>query len=368
MLVRMTNLSLKGFKTIRELVDFKPRPLNILIGANGAGKTNFISFFRLMSRMMSERLQEYVAEVGGARSLLHEGPDRTREIEAEISLETENGMNEYVFRLFYAAGDILVFADEKYRFSRQGYPAVAPWSTLGVGHKETKLVSAAATNDTARVLLALLRKCIGHQFHNTSATSRIRGKWSVADNKRLKEDAANLAPYLMRLHDQKPECYRRIVEVLRTVVPFFSEFEFQPEYHKVLLKWREKGSDMVFDVSQASDGMLRTMALVALLSQPEPDLPAVLVLDEPELGLHPYAIEIVAGMLRSASEHSQIVVATQSAPLVDAFEPEDVIVVDREGRESRFRRLNGDDLRGWLTEYTLGELWQKNVLGGRPTR
>ena len=368
MSVRLRSLTLKGFKTIRELVAFEPRPLNVLIGANGAGKSNFISFFRLLSWMMSEQLQEHVAEAGGARALLHEGPEVTREIEAELSIETESGVNDYAFRLFYAAADTLVFADEKYRFTREGAAAPWPWSMLEAGHKEPRLVSEGTKDKTAGVVLGLLRKCIVHQFHNTSATARIRGKWSVEDNRWLKEDAANLAPVLMRLRDQFPDYYRRIIEVLRMVLPFFAEFEFHPEYGKALLQWREKGSDVVFDVSQASDGMLRTMALVALLGQPERDLPAVLVLDEPELGLHPYAIEVVGGMLHSASAHCQVFVATQSAPLVDAFVPEDVVVVEREGRESRFRRLKEGPLHEWLEEYSLGELWQKNVLGGRPTR
>jgi len=366
--VRLTRLRLKRFKTIRELVDFRPGPLNILIGANGAGKSNFISFFRFLSWMMQEQLQEHVASVGPASAILYEGSEVSRDMEAELSLETEQGVNDYAFRLFYAAHDTLGFADEKYRFTGHEYDSPYHWNSMGAGHKETQLVSEASESPQARVMLALLRQCIVHQFHNTSPNARIRGKWSITDNRYLKEDAANLAPLLMRLHEQQPENYRRIVEVLRGVLPFFLDFEFQPEHGWVLLKWREKGSDIVFDVSQASDGMLRTMAMVSLLAQPEADLPAVLVLDEPELGLHPHAIEVVAGLLRSASQHTQIFVATQSAALVDAFEPKDVVVVEREGRESRFRRLAEPDLRDWLEDYSLGELWRKNVLGGGPTR
>jgi len=156
------------------------------------------------------------------------------------------------------------------------------------------------------------------------------------------------------------------VETVRFVLPFFADFELEPENGTVLLRWREMGSDQVFGASQASDGMLRVMALVALLGQPEERLPEILVLDEPELGLHPHAIGVVAGMLRSASEHVQVFVATQSQAFVDQFEPEDIVVVDREGRESRFHRLNASELGEWLQDYSVSELWEKNVLGGGP--
>jgi len=151
------------------------------------------------------------------------------------------------------------------------------------------------------------------------------------------------------------------------ILPFFAEFELYPEFDTVLLRWREIGSDQVFDVSQASDGMLRAMALVALLQQPERDLPAMLILDEPELGLHPYAIEVLASLVRSASKHVQVIIATQSVSLVDRFEPDDVVVTNRIGRETSFKRLRNVELKEWLDSYTLSELWEKNVLGGRPS-
>jgi predicted ATPase len=184
----------------------------------------------------------------------------------------------------------------------------------------------------------------------------------------LKEDSGNLAPFLYRLQQTQPLYYQRIVETIRLMLPFFADFELQPEYGHLLLRWREVGSDQVFGVWQAADGMLRAMALVALLRQPEEDLPDILILDEPELGLHPYAIELLAAMLRSASHHVQVIVATQSVSLVDRFEPHDIVVVDRVGRESRFRRLNDDELADWREDYTLSELWETNVLGGRPGR
>ena len=182
----------------------------------------------------------------------------------------------------------------------------------------------------------------------------------------MKEDAANIAPFLLRLKEDDNRCYQRIVDTIRLILPFFSDFVLEPRHEHLLLNWRERNSDQVFSVSQASDGMLRVISLVTLLLQPDQDLPDVLILDEPELGLHPYAINIVGGLIRAASTKIQVIVATQSTALVDCFEPEDIVVVEREGRSSTFRQLNAEDLKEWLEDYSLSELWEKNVLGGRP--
>ena len=366
---RLAAITLKGFKTIRELDDFSPGPLTVLIGPNGAGKSNFISFFRMLSWMLVEpdHLQTHVAEQGGASKLLHDGPAITREIEAQLTIKTASGDNQYHFRLFFAAGDILIFADERYRFSRYDYPGKARWSETGAGHRDPQLLAHANSDDTARVILSILRRFNVYQFHNTSTTARIRTKWNMNDNRFLKEDGANIAPLLYRLKSEEGQCYQRIVDNLRLILPFFSDFELEPVYSTLLLAWRERGSDQIFDVSQASDGMLRAIALVTLLLQPEETLPDLLILDEPELGLHPYAINVIGGLIRAVSEKVQVIIATQSTAFVNCFEPGDIVVVEREERESTFRRLEDTEaLREWLREYSLSELWEKNVIGGRP--
>jgi len=170
------------------------------------------------------------------------------------------------------------------------------------GSRESRLLDHAdAGSEAARLISNTLRRAIVHQLSDTSFTSRMRSKWSIDDGIRLKEDAGNLAAFLYRLRQSKPNYYQRIVETIRLIHPFFADFEFQPEFGSLLLRWRERDSDQMFGAWQAADGMLRIMALVALLRQPEEDLPDVLILDEPELGLHPYAIEVLAAMLRSAS-------------------------------------------------------------------
>ena len=194
----------------------------------------------------------------------------------------------------------------------------------------------------------------------------MRGAWSSGDNGRLREDAANLGPVLLRLREEDDNFYKRIVGTLRLILPFFSDFELEMDRGSVLLAWRERGSNKAFDASQASDGMLRVIALITLLLQPDEELPHMLVLDEPELGLHPYAINIVGGLIKSLSIQTQVMVATQSTSLVDCFDLEDLVIVERRDRGSTFRRLEPDKLEGWLDVYSLSELWETNLVGGRP--
>lgn len=133
-----------------------------------------------------------------------------------------------------------------------------------------------------------------------------------------------------------------------------------------MLNWREKGRDYLFGPHQISDGTLRVIALATLLLQPEDMLPDVIVIDEPELGLHPYAIGVLAALFRKASHHCQLIISTQSAELLDYFDADEVIVVNRKGESSEYRRLTTAELDTWLEDYSLSELWEKNVLGGGP--
>lgn len=362
----LIRLELSGFKTIRSTVlDFTP--LNVLIGPNGAGKSNLISFFKLLNWMTPSpgNLQFFIGKAGGANALLHDGASTTPQINAALTFETSNGRNEYAMQLNYAAPDTLIFADERYRFTPPDKQH--EWILLGAGHREMRLIEQAEQGKrSARYILNLLKRCVVYQFHNTSESARIRQRWDINDNRFLKDDGANLAPLLLRLRDVEPRAYARIVETIRLIAPFFGDFVLEPIAHSVLLQWRERGSDAIFGAHQASDGILRAMALVTLLLQPVEDLPSVIILDEPELGLHPYAINIIAGLLKSVSLHRQVILATQSMTLIDYFEPGQIIVVDRPDRESLFHRLDPDRLQDWLSEYSLAELWEKNVLGGRP--
>jgi predicted ATPase len=357
---------LKGFKSIRNM-DIELRSLNVLIGANGAGKSNFVSFFKMLNEMMAGRFQQYVGTSGRAQSLLHFGPKITPQIEAKLEFEVDNGTDTYELRLFHAAGDSLVFAEEILSFLQTGYSS-PKIDSLGAGHLETGIGAAADDGlQTAKALRFLLNRCRVYHFHDTSSTAEIRQSCYVGDNRWLMPDAGNLAALLLRFREENNPFYNRIVKTVRLIAPFFEDFVLEPDVaNRVILNWQEKGSDRVFGPHQFSDGTLRAIGLTTLLLQPEDELPKLIVVDEPELGLHPYALNVIAALFGKASYHTQILISTQSSSFLDNFEPEDVIVVNREEKESIFKRLNAAKLEAWLEEYSLGEVWEKNVIGGGP--
>ena len=364
--IKLKSFTIKGYKSIKGIENFEPRPINVLIGPNGAGKSNFISFFKFLSWMLNSdgKLQYYVSYLGGANDILHDGADVTKSIDAEISISTTAGINDYKFSLGFAKPDKLIFKEEKYRFSSHEMQGEHPGSSCGVGHEEAKLPE--INNTTATTILTLLRKLIVYQFHNTSDTAPMRLKWSESDGRWLKQNGENLGSFLFRLQNAEKPFYTRIIKYIRLVLPFFDDFELYEEFGQILLRWKEKGTNKVFNAGQASDGMLRTIALISLLAQNPKDLPAVLFLDEPELGLHPSAIDAVAGLIKAASTHCQVFIATQSISLVNNFELEDLVVIDRKQRSSEYHRPNSENLKAYLEEFSTGQIWEKNIIGGRP--
>ena len=364
---KLQRLTLNGFKSIKAM-DLELHPLNILIGANGAGKSNLISFFKMLNEMMAGRFQLYIARSGSAQSLLHFGPKITPQIEAKLEFEVDNGVDAYHIRLFHAAADTLIFAEETLSFLQKG--RVSPRTDeLGAGHQETQIIKAAEEGkQTAKTLRYLLNRCRVYHFHDTSSTADVRQSCYVGDDRWLKSDAGNLAALLLRFRKENGgAAYQRIIGTIRLIAPFFDDFVLEPDVsNRVILNWREKESDRVFGPHQFSDGTLRAICLATLLLQPEDELPELIVVDEPELGLHPYALNVVAALFGKAALHTQILISTQSSSFLDNFDPEDVIAVNREGKESQFKRLNPTKLDAWLDEYSLGEVWEKNIIGGGP--
>ncbi|RMH18128.1 MAG: chromosome segregation protein SMC [Acidobacteria bacterium] len=349
-----------GFKSIRDQ-EVELRPLNVMIGANGAGKSNFVGIFRLLREIIKNNLQLYVARSGGADRLLHFGRKATDAIELQFEFEP----NLYRCRLEPTASGSLIFADETVFFHDKAHYENPYEQLLGRGHVETLLRS--PSSRIATYVLASIESWWVYHFHDTSENAKVKQAGDVDDNRRLRPDAGNLAALLYLLRDTSPATYRDIVETVRLAAPFFDDFDLAPDRRNprtIKLEWKERGSDAYFDASSLSDGTLRFISLATLLLQPQP--PATILLDEPELGLHPYAITLLADLLRSAAERTQLIVSTQSVTLVNQLAPEDVIVVDREAGASVFRRLNEADVASWLDDYALGDLWEKNVIGGRP--
>ncbi|MFN8712085.1 MAG: AAA family ATPase [Bacteroidota bacterium] len=368
----ISKLTIEGFKSIRKLDGFEPSAINVFIGQNGAGKSNFINFFKFLANMLSGtgNLSEYTGRMGGATEILFEGDENTP-LKSEIILTTDAGRNEYSFRLSHASGDSFIFNEEKFRFiANNRHEASVSWVSLGSGHKEAQIIqinkeSLYAMSQT--VIKSFLQKLSVYQFHNTTTNSPIREtKADVQIGWFLNEDGRNIAAVLFQLKNNEPSIYQKIVLILRQIIPFFDDFELYSEYDKVYLRWREKQSSKIFVATHASDGMLRAMALVTLLNLPKGRLPDVIFIDEPELGLHPSAIGTICSLIHSASEYSQIFIATQNGDMLNEFSADDIVVVKRNGRESEFVRFTEEQLSVWLEDYSLSELWNKNVLGGKP--
>lgn len=204
-----------------------------------------------------------------------------------------------------------------------------------------------------------------YHFYDTGKFAPMRRAETIDDTAYLRFDAANIAPFLLHLRDSQAKSYQQIVETIRLVAPFFDDFMLKPTLtEKIRLLWRQKGSDYPLKPSHLSDGTLRFICLTTALLQPDP--PSTIIIDEPELGLHPYAIEILAELIQATAKNTQMIVSTQSPALVDCFRAEDTIVVTRQNGASVFQRLNQRELSEWLKDYSLGDLWRKNVVSGGP--
>ena len=371
------SVRIHGFRSLADVeLSGIPRA-TVLIGANGSGKSNIIRFFEMMSWMIrSRRLGEFVARNGGASDQLRGGSRQTPRMEAEIAIRTDAGLNRYKFALSHARPDRFLFSEEGFKFDRDGAGGTAEWQCLGSGHAEALIVEAAQSDfqlprgvnrETVRVIANLLRACSVYQFHDTSDTSGFKEKWDAGDDSILLSHGGNLPAILRRLERGDIRRYKMICRQIGRILPGFDRFDIQESYGKVALRWKAKWSDKTFGAHLASDGSLRFFALATLLNLPSEMLPSVVMLDEPELGLHPAAIELVGGMIQSLAAERQVIVATQSPLLVSAFDLDEIFTLDLHEGETKARKLSADDYRVWLEDgFTSGDLWQKNLLGGRP--
>ena len=374
---RIERIRIRGFRSLADVELRPPAGASVLIGANGSGKSNIVQFINLLSWMLkARRLEEFVNREGGADDQLHGGNETTPRLDAEIAIRTDTGLNDYRFALAFAHPDRLIFTEEAFRYSRDDHAGEAGWSHLGTGHREARIVEAGQSGGasqssnpnarTARTITHLLRNCAAYQFHNTSAKSNFMKRWDAGDNTYMRSDGGNLAAILHRLEHEDVRRYELICRHIRRVLPGFDRFDIEAQSEKVALRWRSRHSDKSYGAHLTSDGSLRFFALVTLLNLPVEMLPSVVLLDEPELGLHPRAIALIGDMIRALAGRRQVIAATQSPLLVDAFDLDQVFVLELRDGRTELRTPDADQLRTWLDEFSVGELWQKNLLGGRP--
>lgn len=327
-------LTVTGFKSIKSVRKLKLRRINVVIGANGSGKSNLLKVFSFLEAVRAGRLGNYVARAGGADRILHFGAKTTSELVVYMSFLEGH----YQVTLVPDDCDRLVPSkDADMGIASQTQPCLDRWRL--------------------------------YHFHDTGCQSPLRKTCALHDNELLRPDGSNLAAFLCFLKTTHRHSYSLIRRTVRLVAPFVDDFVLRPmatNDDMIRLEWRHASSDSYFDVSSLSDGTLRFLAIATLLCQPTELLPSVILLDEPELGLHPYAVTIFSSMVKTASVNSQVVIATQSPLVLDHFEPKDVLVAERRNGATTFARPDAKRLESWLEDYSLGQLWEKNELGGRP--
>ncbi len=360
-------ITIKGFKSIASIEKLALRPINVVIGPNGSGKSNFIGVFAFLHAIREGRMRDYVTAAGGAEQLLHFGSKTTKEIELHLSFA--DGVNQYELTLSPTGDDGLFPSSEMTYFWNKAYSS--PYGT-GLSPRDQGREAGISDPKSGRVASWVWHRLGGwrlYHLHDTSTSSPMRKTAKVDDNRFLRPDGANLASFLYYLRERHEESYSLIVRTVQRVAPFFDAFRLDPLRRKpddIKLEWRHRKSDQYFDASSLSDGTLRFVALTTLFLQPVQYRPSVILVDEPELGLHPYAIEMLAALVRQASVDTQVIVSTQSSLLLDHFEPEDVLVGNRVDGGTQLMRLQSSSLTKWLEDYSLGQLWEKNEFGGRP--
>ena len=362
---RIKSVTIEGFRSLRSIQNLQLPQLAVLIGANGAGKSTLIRFFEMLSWMLkSKSLQEFVLRQGGGDDQFFMGARKTPRIHAELCLETASGLNDYRFDLAHlSAGDSVMVMHEAYRYSAHGIPTKAKWTEIAAVGKESSLLE--QKHKTAKTIVNLLRQCSTYQFHDTSPNAAIHNRWDITESFRLRSDGGNLAAVLLNLRSTDDKRYALIVKQIRRVLPAFKDFVLEQEAGKVLLRWVGQQSDKVFGSHLTSDGSLRLFCLLTLLNMPPERLPDVMLFDEPELGLHPHAVSLVAEMFKRLSKKRQIFLATQSPYLVDCFELENIIIASANQGETLLRNLPRAQYQAWLDdEYQLSDLWLKQVVGG----
>jgi len=363
----LEHVAIKGFKSIKEL-DLKMESINILIGANGSGKSNFISLFTFLRNLSSGKLQTYLEKNGFANTFFHFGSKNTPLIEIDLDV----GYNGYHVGFEHGvADDTLVFNTEYCTLKSSS----RKWAVNGRKGESGLLPGSEAESDAVRIYTReYLEECRVYHFHDTSLTAGFKQASELDSSDYLYPNASNIASFLFRLKTSRnkhfTKSYVDIIEAVKTVAPYFHDFHLEPRGYegeeKVLLKWLHRDHDEPFSANQLSDGTARFVCMATLFLQPESLRPKSIVLDEPELGLHPAALEVLSEIIKVTAKENQVICSTQSVTFANQFDAKDFIVVDQDNGASKFKRVDKGELEGWLEEYSMGDIWTKNLIGGRP--
>lgn len=361
----LKKITIKGFKSIKELVDFELSNLNVFIGANGAGKSNLIEFFQVAKTVPHGKANAYIMQNGGINDFFFNGRKNTEKIEIELCLWNV----QYSFKILELgspAGSSMIEGEEVFSSKTVGPMVGGSMPIISGKEPEEQIVFDA--QKSFEVVHDIIKNWQVFHLNDTSKTATIRHTESILDDGYLRGDASNLAPFLLKLKNHHVGAYKEIIDSIRLVMPYFDDFQLDikdfGKSKEINLAWNQKGSDYPFSPFHLSDGSIRFIALATALLQPEP--PSTIIIDEPELGLHPEAIHVLTELVKDASSRTQVIVATQSPVLLNNFDVKDIVVVNRENDASIFKRLSEEDYKVWLEDYSVGELWTKNVIFGGP--
>ena len=359
-------VQIQNYKSIKDAM-VPLGALNVLIGTNGVGKSNFISFFELAKSIYQQRFGNYTMDHGGIDNLLYKGRKVSKQIVGLMDFNNTNAF-EFVLRPKQSSTGYIAQTADYFNNHKDSEKAYHLWhkAVWDINTDESNLISKITWR--AEYLKAYLNSFTVYHFHDTSASSPMRGMCQISDNYFLRENGSNLAAFLYSLYQTDRKSFDLIEATVRSIAPYFKCFDLKPDRNlsgQISLEWQEYESDMYLNGYSFSDGTIRFIALATLLLQSK--LPQVIIIDEPELGLHPAAINKFAAMVKRASRGCQVILSTQSANLVNCFDPEDIIVVDRDKEQTVFRRLDKKNLSVWMDEYdySLSDIWEKNLIGGQ---
>lgn len=393
---RLTELSCWGFRSYpdRDMVRaLTMTPLSVLIGPNSSGKSNLLDMLLLISEAADQKLSDGVRRRNGMRSILwqngakefgwelvlaaegafaaEEGPLHYRVVVRPRGESPSIALEEVAVEAKSGTRVLLSAMNGAVRLRAEGKPQLGPETPLT---SDSELAISQIRDPQNYPTLSRLRDYLAswaiYREFLTDEQSKMRQPQVASADTQLQPHGENLIAVLHQINNRTQ--YRPyntgIRELLRLAFEDFEELYFPAEpgaSGKIGLAWKDRSLSGDLDVSQLSDGMLRFLALSTLLAAP--DLPPLVCVDEPEIGLHPALLHLVAGMAEKASARTQVILTTHSTQLINSLSrPEYVTVVERDKGATTLRRLDAGKLGAWLRDFTLGELWLQGEIGGRP--
>jgi len=369
------------------------QPLNVLIGTNASGKSNLIEAMGVLKATPTD-LVAPIRQGGGISDFLWKGEKGTPTAKIEAILDYPERTMPLRYQIsFTAVGQRLEVVDEAiedkaprnssesvpffyYRYDDWGRPIINviednEQQTRKLGHLRRKniipdqsILSQRKDPERYPELSYLGNKFADIGLYRNWQTGREavfrKAQQTDLPEHPLLEDGGNLGLVLNNLQYQLGS--RQIIEKLQSFYEAAEELSIKIYGGTVQIFIRETGLTLPIPATRLSDGTLRYLFLIALLLDPTP--PPLICIEEPEIGLHPDILPVVAEMLIEASQRTQLIVTTHSDALVSALSPESVLICDRDDRGSHLRRLDPERLKKWLENYSLGDLWRSGEIGG----